>query len=300
MSDNTNTKTSQSLILGTVQFGLPYGVNNGDGQPDIGQVRDLLNLAYEKGVYQLDTAAAYGSSEQVLGACGVEKWSVITKVPSLREVEDAHIPKVAYEHVQRSLDRLKLGALQGLLAHYHADLRGDRGRRFLEGMAPFVASGQIKKLGVSVYEPDDVTDILPANKQIIQLPLNLFDQRFIASGAASRLVAEGSELHARSLFLQGLLLMHPDERPLAFARWQKELAQFDSEVQESKQSALSCCLGFARSQKDIARLVVGVDRPEQLLEILDAFHNGTARINSDKLRSDDISLIDPRKWGSLA
>ena len=293
-------KSAQSLILGTVQFGLPYGVNKEDGQPDIGQVRDLLNLAFEKGIRELDTAAAYGTSEEVLGACGIEQWSVITKVPSLRDVEGAKISANAYDYVQRSFERLKVSSLQGLLAHDHNDLIGDRGRHFYEGVAPLMASGQIKKLGVSVYEPDDVTDIIAPCRQIIQLPLNIFDQRFVLSGAASRLKAEGAELHARSLFLQGLLLMHPDERPSAFARWKKQLAEFDSEVQDSNKSALSLCLGYARAQEDIARLVIGVNTPEQLMEILDAFQDSAVHINFDKLSSDDISFIDPRKWGNQA
>ena len=168
-------------------------------------IAEILDLAYDMGIRVLDTAAAYGESEVNLGACGMQRWSVITKVPSLRGLGDAAIGKAAHEAVFRSLERLGAERLHVVMAHDWRDAVGDRGRRLHHALAPLVESGLIGKIGVSVYGPDELAGIDNINAQIIQAPLNVLDQRFLTSGAAKRLNAAGGELYVRSIFLQGLL-----------------------------------------------------------------------------------------------
>jgi aryl-alcohol dehydrogenase-like predicted oxidoreductase len=287
----------EDIVLGTVQFGLPYGIANRQGKPDIGRVREILDLAYQLGIRVLDTAAAYGDSEEVLGACGMDRWSVITKVPSLKEIDDSSFGDVAHDAVLRSLDRLGTDSLHAVLAHDCRDAAGDRGRRLHDALSPLVASGQIGRIGVSVYGPEDMEGIDAGNAQIIQTPLNVFDQRFITSGAAARLSAAGGELHVRSVFLQGLLLMPAKHRPARFAPWAEELACFDGEVEASGLDPAAYCLGYAAGQAAVSRCVLGVETAQQLWQLVAAFEaSQQASHDAHNLGSDDPGLIDARHW----
>ncbi|MBX9469913.1 MAG: aldo/keto reductase [Rhizobium sp.] len=298
MNTTRNTgRPVEDLVLGTAQFGLCYGLANQRGKPDIGTVSEILDLAFDLGIRLLDTAKAYGESEANLGACGMQRWSTITKVPSLRNLDDADLGATAHDAVLRSLETLGIEKLHAVLAHDRRDAVGERGRRLQDALAPLVASGHIGKIGVSVYGPEDMDGIDARNAQIVQAPLNVFDQRFITSGAASRLSAAGGELHVRSVFLQGLLLMPAQERPARFAPWAEALARFDGHVEASGLDPAAYCLGFAASQATVTRCVIGVDTPQQLSQLVAAFEAGQrAGQNAHDLRSGDPGLIDPRQW----
>lgn len=286
-----------TIVLGTVQFGLPYGIANKSGQPDIGKVKNILDYANENGIRTLDTAAAYGDSEKVLGQCGMDHWSVITKIPSLHEIDDANVGAKATEIVSRSLDLLNIDTLYGLMAHDYHDMVGDRGRRIRDALAPFLENGRIGKIGVSIYEPCNLANIDIHNTQLVQAPANVFDQRLVSSNEGKRLKSTGSEIHARSVFLQGLLLMSEAIKPAYFTTWSREFAQFYQQVKNCKISKAAFCLGYVSRQENIDRCLVGVDTVEQLSEIIEAFHAGQeAKIIADDLRSDDVGLIDPRQW----
>lgn len=287
------------LVLGTAQFGLCYGVANRRGRPDIGIVGEILDLAYDLGIRLLDTATAYGQSEANLGAIGMQRWSIITKIPSLCSLDDADLGAASYDAVLRSLERLGIEKLHAVLAHDVRDAVDDRGRRLYDALSPLVASGQIGKIGVSVYGPEDMNEIDQCNAQIIQAPMNILDQRFLTSGAASRLSSVGGELHVRSVFLQGLLLMPASERPKMFAPWTKELVGLDCHIEASGLDPVAFCLGFAASQSAVRRCVVGVETVSQLSRLVAAFEAGQrASFDVKELSSDDPRLIDPRQWES--
>lgn len=289
--------TPEALVLGTVQFGLPYGVANRRGKPDIGQVREILEHAYHLGIRVVDTAAAYGDSEAVLGSCGMDRWSVITKIPPLTGVDDVALRSKVPEMVLRSLDLLGVENLYALLAHDHRDMAGDRGRRLHEALQPLIDAGRINKIGMSVYGPEDMEGVEATNAQVVQTPLNVLDQRFVASGAGARLRSAGGELHVRSVFLQGLLLMSAKKRPARFAAWEHELALFDEHVLASGLDPAAFCLGYAASQGDVQRCVVGVETVDQLSHLVTALEAGQqASLHTHNLKSGDLGLIDPRRW----
>jgi aryl-alcohol dehydrogenase-like predicted oxidoreductase len=292
---------TEALVLGTAQFGLRYGVANKTGQPDIGRVTEILDAARAVGITMLDTATAYGSSEAALGGGGVDGWSVISKVPSLGELTDADVAHSARESVLRSLDRLKVDRLYGVLAHDSRDMVGMRGQKLLEALLMLRQEGLVQHIGVSVYSPDDLSHFALDDIGIVQAPLNVFDQRFLRSTWAKVLRDKGAELHVRSVFLQGLLVMAAKDRPERFRRWAEHFARFDARLKDSGLDALAFCLGFAAQQSAAARCVVGVETPEQVGQLADAFHAGrTSDINVDDLWSQDPDLIDPRNWKDVS
>ena len=285
-----NHKGIDMLVLGTAQFGMEYGVANRTGTPDESCVAEILDQAYISGIRILDTAAAYGESENALGRAGVSQWEVITKVPSFSGLSNDQLDEAVYDSVLCSLDRLKIDCLYAVLAHDYRDLVGERGRRVLGALERLRAENRVRSFGVSVYTPSDFDGLELATTQIVQAPFNLLDQRIVGSDLSA-------ELHVRSVFLQGLLLMPPHARPARFAHWNDLLTRFDERIRDSGLDPVAFCLGFAAQKPAVAKCVVGVEHPDQLVGIVAAFDAGVSVvIEAEDLASYDLDLIDPRRW----
>lgn len=281
------------LAIGTVQFGLNYGVANISGQVAPAEARRILDAARSAGVDTLDTAIAYGNAESVLGALGMGSWRVITKLPPMpSQIEDPG--KWVQEQVNASCCRLGVKRLSGLMLHRTDDLL--RHPALARAMLRLKAEGITQKIGVSVYDPqelDAVHRLMPLD--IVQAPLNVFDRRILGSGWAQRLRDSGAELHTRSAFLQGLLLMPTAQRPSHFDRWEEVWSRWDSWLETSELDPLSACLGYVLHQPDVSKVVVGVDHLQQLASIIQA----SARIIEDVPdfgASIHADLIHPGRW----
>jgi aryl-alcohol dehydrogenase-like predicted oxidoreductase len=276
--------------LGSAQFGLDYGVSNTYGQTPIGEVRSILALAHEAGVSVLDTAAAYGDAESALGAAGVIGFRVVTKVPAGTRAKDV-------EHVLRaSLARLGLEAGYGLLLHDPGDLAADDGAAIAAALERVRVMGLVAKIGISAYSAEHLeTALSRMSLDLVQVPVNVFDQRLLEDGGLARLKRLGVEVHARSAFLQGLLLMEPDELPASLAGAREPLARFRRLAADNGWTPLSAALGFVAGLAEVDTVICGVNDPKQLRELLSS---------SDPLPSEpfetlalqDREIIDPTRW----
>lgn len=207
------------LALGTVQFGLDYGIANTTGRVPLAEVSEILSCARHAGLDTLDTAVAYGHSEETLGQLGVGSWKVVTKLPAMPEGIDDVRARVKRE-VTGSLRRLRLDRLHGLLLHKPSVLLGPAGPALLSTLKELQADGLVKMIGVSVYDPEELEQLYePGRYDIVQAPINILDRRMVDTGWTQRLADEGVEIHSRSTFLQGLLLMDDRQRPSRFSRW---------------------------------------------------------------------------------
>ncbi|MEM9116379.1 MAG: aldo/keto reductase [Cyanobacteria bacterium P01_F01_bin.56] len=282
------------LALGTVQFGLPYGVANQSGQVSRQEACQILSTAWEAGLDTLDTAIAYGTSESVLGAIGVSQWRVISKLPPLPE--EADIQQWVQQSVHDSLKRLRKESLTGLLLHRAQDFQGDNGLVLHDSLQRLKSMGWIEKVGVSIYSPDELQGIIPQLAiDIVQAPLNVLDRRLIQTGWLPRLKSLGIEVHTRSAFLQGLLLMPPLHRPAYFDRWSKLWNHWQTWLDAKDLTPLAACLGFVFSQASVDRVLVGVDSCQQLREILSIAASNFPSV-PDGLSSDDLDLLNPSRW----
>lgn len=286
------------LALGTVQFGLPYGVANTTGQVEPGAVAAVLNHARQAGIDTLDTAIAYGESEQCLGKVGVDGWRIVSKLP---ECPDTCTDTATWvkDQVQGSLSRLKRRRLAGVLLHRPDQLHGSKGKSLWSALLNLKYDGVIDKIGFSIYEPGELDLLWPDfHPDLVQAPYNVFDQRLATSGWLQRMNREGVEVHVRSVFLQGLLLMSEKNRPRKFARWSTLWAAWDDWLHQQGLGALQGCLGFVMADPNISRVIVGVDSVHQLEAILSSA--GT-RITQcpEKLDTHDLDLINPSRWNSL-
>ena len=286
------------LALGTVQFGLDYGVANVLGRVSAQETSAILQRAWASGVDTLDTAIAYGDSEVVLGGCNVGKWKVITKLP---EVPGgcSDVAQWAADQIRGSMARLRIAQLYGILLHRPSQLWERIGPALYSALQDIKAQGMVRKIGISIYDPaelDSLFDIFAFD--LVQAPLNILNRALVESGWAYQLNKAGIEVHTRSVFLQGLLLMSSSQRPAKFNRWLHVWNGWDSWLAREGLTPLQACLRYVSNLSDISRVVVGVNTVAQLNQVIDASKDGLATVPEfDALQ--DTRLINPAHWNQL-
>ena len=287
------------LALGTAQFGLPYGIANSTGQIIRSDAVEILHLASGMGMDTLDTAIAYGESEKMLGEVGVRGWRVVSKLPGIPG-ECSDYAGWVRESLEGSLRRLDLSSLYGVLFHKPVELLQAGGDRLFHKLQQLKRDGVIQKIGVSIYDPAEL-DLLVKRFQfdLVQAPFSILDRRLIETGWLPRFAEQGIELHVRSVFLQGLLLMRPTERPDKFSRWNQLWFEWGDWLRANNLTPLQACLRYALSFPEINRVVVGVDSSGHLRELASAAAGGIPEI-SDKFLIRDRELLNPANWGALA
>lgn len=286
------------LALGTVQFGLNYGVANTAGRVSTEMAAAILRTALLSGMDTLDTAIAYGDSESVLGGLGVQGWKVVSKLPAVPQ----GCPNVAQwvrTQTQESLQRLGLQRMYSLLLHRPGQLLEGFGSDLYAALQSLKAEGLVAKVGVSVYGPAELDDLWPNYPvDLVQAPLSILDRNLVDSGWASRLKDAGVEVHTRSAFLQGLLLMPADKRPVRFNIWANIWQEWGRWLLATGLTPLQACLRYANSLDEIDRVVVGVDTVTQLNEIVAAADGVLNSLPLFKSLQDD-RLINPATWNQL-
>jgi aryl-alcohol dehydrogenase-like predicted oxidoreductase len=287
------------LALGTVQFGLDYGIFNASGCVAEHEALAIVLRAQESGMNTLDTAIAYGSSETVLGRLGIEQWKTITKLPAVPDGCD-DVNQWVRCQLQQSMVRLRVTRLYGVLFHRPGQLfERSTGPSLYAALQQFKSRGQVQKIGVSIYSPIELDALLnDYGFDLVQAPLNILDRRLVDMGWARRLHEMGVEVHARSAFLQGLLLMPPGERPAKFGRWSDIWNTWDAWLNQTGLTPLQACLRYFNDLPEIDRVVVGVDTVAQLNEILGET-NGALSSLPEFCPLQDERLINPATWNNL-
>lgn len=284
------------LALGTVQFGQDYGVANRSGQVSFDQIKESLHLAALHGINTLDTAISYGNSESLIGQIGVEKFRVITKLPEIPQGVD--VQEWIKSQVMTSLGRLNISSVYGLLLHRPQQFYGSLGLEVLSALKTLKEKGIVNKIGISIYNPEDLDGLPIEHIEIVQAPYNILDLRLFTSGIAKKLKDLGIELHTRSAFLQGLLLMSATDRPAKFNRWDDLWSKWDAWLRDHGVSAKQACLGFVLSQKEIDRVIVGFDSSLQLKELLEIASKESFN-DWPIFEGSDLNLINPSHWSTL-
>lgn len=289
---------AQRLALGSVQFGLAYGVANRRGQVSLSEARVIVQTAKSAGVKTIDTAIGYGDSEAFLGNIGVTHFRVVTKLPGL-PVGLADVMSWVENEFAQALLRLRLKRVYGLLLHRPSDLFGPHGDALWTAMAKLKKRQLVEKIGVSIYDPSELVFLTASfDIELVQVPFNLLDQRLSRSGWLARLKQKNVEVHTRSALLQGLLLMSREEIPLRFERWNGLWDRWHQWLQASETTALQACLAFPLSFEQIDRVVVGADSAQQFRQILQVLAK-PASLELPDLRCDSEDLINPANWPSL-
>jgi aryl-alcohol dehydrogenase-like predicted oxidoreductase len=286
---------AKRLVLGTAQFGFQYGVANNSGQVELNESSAIVDCAWAAGIDSLDTAISYGESEQRLGEIGIKQWQVITKLPVI-PVECSDVGAWVEKSVRCSLERLRVPKIGGLLLHHPQQLLSPQGDALYRALLAEREEGRVGKIGISIYSPKELDALCSRYRfDLVQAPYNILDRSLDTSGWLNRLNEAGTEVHVRSIFLQGLLLMDQACRPTYFNRWQSFWVEWHSWLREQSITPIQACLGFVMSQPKINRVVLGVDSLKQLRDILLSDKSLLALVPTS-LTSEDIDLINPSRW----
>jgi aryl-alcohol dehydrogenase-like predicted oxidoreductase len=288
------------IALGAVQFGIDYGINSVSGQVKSQEVATILNYAYSQDINLLDTAPAYGNSEQVLGESNMQQFRIVTKTRHFDKakisIKEAALIKKDFYH---SLESLKIDNVYGVLIHNADDLLKPGSQEIFNQLKELKQAGKIKKIGVSIYDHNQLQSILVNfDIDLVQLPFNILDRRLIDSGMFATLQNRGIEVHARSVFLQGLLLMNEQNMPDKFKRWSVLWRVWYEWLNDNQITALEATIRYAVSMPEISKVLVGVDSKDQLKEIIIA-SNGVLPNLPTELYTNDVNLLNPSNWDRL-
>lgn len=290
-------KNRNKLGLGTVQWGLAYGLSNQGGVTSPAAVTAILDEARYRGISVLDTAFLYGDAETVLGKNKLDAFRVVSKTPKFATPvitdEQARQMKVAF---QQSLLRLSSERIYGLLIHHADDLIVPGGEKLVESLDALKQSRVVEKIGVSVYSTEQLEAVLRVfTPDIVQIPISVLDQRFLLSGQLERMKNNGIEIHARSVFLQGLLLMPLAKIPKYFDPIKPLLAKWHSAAEMQRMSQVQAALSFVRDLPCVDTVLVGVESLAQMQSCIADF-SLDASFNATHLACNASDFVNPANW----
>ena len=280
------------ITLGTVQFGIQYGISNTHGVPSDSELESIFSVASKLGIQQLDTAKAYGNAEERIGKLSNSKFDIITKFPNVDSKEDLELA------LSESLQKLNVSSIYGYLAH-NADVL-IQNPSLWEVLLEAKKEGKIKKIGYSLYTPEQLERLLDLNciPDLVQLPYSILDRKF--EKQLSILKQLGTEVHVRSVFLQGLYFMNPNKLPEKLQPFQDSLLELKNLCIENNVSVGEVALNYVISNPNIDKLVIGIETAEQLRENINLVKNWKSnKVLFSKIEAIEIkdkSLLNPVNW----
>lgn len=286
------------IALGTVQFGLNYGVTNTQGKVHQSEINSILNLAKKANINVIDTANAYGESETALGEYeSLAEFKLITKIPTLVQ-ESRSIAQIA----QHSISNLNQKPLHAILLHDANDLLSPDADKYFDQMLKLKADGLCHKVGVSLYTPEQMFTITARYPiELIQIPFNCFDQRFATIECRNIYSRNNIEVHARSLFLQGTLLSKRHNLHSYFNEFSSAYDDFYNLCDMLNCDPMTLALAVPQQFGFVDQAVLGVCSKLQLEQILLHYSNSQqlTRLTTNQLKTlqyEDSRLINPANW----
>ncbi len=255
----------KKIILGTANFQNKYGINN-KCISTIKEIKNIKKIAEINKITEIDTAFSY-KAEKKLKNFNEEKWKINTKIPTIN-LQD-NIKETIFSMIKKSLKVLKKKNFESILLHNPNQIFNKKGYEIIKSLVDLKKKGLIKKIGFSVYRPIELNKLIKIFKpDLVQIPINIADRRFQCKGFLNKLKESGIEIHARSIFLQGLLTLEASERPNFFYPWKKELEKWDEYILQNNFNRIKVCLDFVNSIKEIDKFIVGFNSASQFDEII--------------------------------
>ncbi len=256
------------LCLGTVQLGMKYGVNNELGrQPTEEERFAVLRAAKKGGIDFLDTASVYGEAETLLGHFGIEQagFQVISKLrPWGSGVSEKDAVRL---EIEASLQRLNIKRLYGYMLHRAEDMKNEE---VVQEMIMVKEEGYTEYIGVSIYEPEEALRVVQSGIwDMIQIPYNVLDQRLDETDFFELAKKNHVKVFARSAFLQGLLLMAPEQLPPHLQKARPYIEKFRQIVAKNHYVAEEGAMLYSYCHPGIDYVVFGVDTEAQLIKNLE-------------------------------
>ena len=289
---------SSKLILGTVQFGLNYGINNTIGKLTEDKVFELLENAYDLGIKILDTAEAYGNTHSIISNFhkqSKKRFNIISKYSS----SNFDYPIDLVERIQVHCSSFNVNYLEGYMFHSYDDFKMNINNdpNVLDNIKN---SGLVKKIGVSVYANDEIENLLNfKNINLIQLPFNLFDNEYQRKEILEKAKKRNIEIHTRSVFLQGLFFKDINTLTNCLLPLKNNLSELSLILKNNNISIETLALNYPLNKTYIDKVLIGVDSLEQLKNNIKATENDFDKSIYEKIDSIQIKntkLLNPSNW----
>lgn len=287
---------NQKIVLGTVQLGIPYGINNTTGVPSSKEAEAILTTCWNNDIRTLDTASSYGSSQQLIG-------DYLRKNPDRpfrlisKFIRSTELPKDTLAQFEDTLKTLGVSHLEGYLFHRIADFLNPELRAILTDLR---SRGVVNQIGVSVYDNLEALQALSVGGfDILQLPFNLLDNWKLRGEVISRAHKNGMSVHVRSVFLQGLFLKNLKILPPKLAPLVEQLKSIHTISKYYGIDIQELAIRYALSFSEIDHVLIGVEKERQLLDNLRHIKNALPpEVLQDihKIKIAPLELLDPRTW----
>ena len=280
----------KKLIVGTANFGMRYGLNQNRLQSqEVSQISHILN---KNKIHLYDTAQSYGKSEKIIGKLKFKK-KVYTKL-IIEKNNNQRLEKIIDKLINVSLKNLNTIQIEGIYIHnvqYFLDNKESQSKIIIK-LNEYKKKKIVKKIGVSLYTLRELNEILKIFKpDMIQIPVNVLDHRFLKSNVIKKIKKDKIEIHARSIFLRGNLINNSE---LKSNNVYKKLREFEKWCKFKNVDKVSACINFVRKYKFINNIVLGIDNKIQLEKILSTFNTKHFFV-PNKFQIDNFDLIDLRK-----
>lgn len=293
------------LCLGTVQFGMKYGINNKYGQPSLKDSFEMFDIALDRGINIIDTARAYGDAEVILGKyINLSKkkhdMKIISKLkPNILDTEKGTPQEIVSNQLKGSLQIMNIDKLDGYLLHTPEYVYNDD---ILDGLKRSKDAGLVDHIGVSIYDiKEGIAAIDSGIIDYIQLPYSVFDQRGMVTQFFKKAKKANITIFCRSAFLQGLILMNKEEIPDYLVDAKRYITILDNLLNKYEISKIDALIHFVTDNEYIDYLVFGVDKKEQLIYNIESYRNKSIPYEFIKEVQEQIcnigkSIILPSLW----
>ena len=287
----------QRLILGSANFGnTNYGITN-NSNLNFTSIKNILNFIKKKGIKKIDTAINYGNAQKNIGKVNNGYFKITSKLPRIPN-NLSNIENWIEKKISLTLDELNTNCLEGLLFHDSAQLFEKNGEKIFSIISKIKKEKKIKKIGFSIYSPLELKKISQNyDFDIIQIPLNIFDQRFLNKDLIKQMKKKKCEIQARSIFLQGLLLVNTNKLPINFLKWKYSFDKWNNWLINNNIDNITAALKFVLQIKEIDNIIISCQNVDQLKKILKIEdHNVNKVLFPSSLSNFDEKLINPQYW----
>lgn len=286
------------LVLGTVQLGLDYGINNQIGKPSLEKAFDILHVAFDNGIRILDTAEAYGNSQDVIGkfikANPNKKFNIISKLAANHSLKNKEI----LGHIKNNCEILGVNQLYGYMFHNYPSFK--QNVSLIEELKLAKKQGIIKKIGISLYGNNEIEDIIDNYEDFdfIQVPFNAFDNASKRKDILKKVKNKNIEVHTRSVFLQGLFFKSSNSLPENLHKLQPYLATFKDIMIKNDIDTETLALQYVLQKEYIDHVLIGVEDENQLIKNIITCNNNIyiPHNDIDAIHICEEELINPTSW----
>lgn len=288
------------IILGTAQFGSDYGISNTKGALEYKEINKILNLANKHKVKLIDTAISYTNANTKLSLNNIQNFEIITKTPKLKNLSRKSCVKEQiisdFKNFKKKINYKK--KVYAYLIHSPADMRSKNAKKIFKALNFLKNKGEIKNIGVCIEKMSDLNFILKKKIKIdlIECPFNIFDQRLLNYKNLDKIKKKKIKIIARSIFLQGLLLLPKKQIPNYFKKWIKKIDNWHLFLKKNNISAIQGCINFILLSKIVDKFIVGVQTSSELLQIIRLTKKKKNNLIFKDLIINDPRLINSENW----